>query len=301
MNHRISTCLWLNEEAEEAAKLYTSIFENSKIGQIAYYSEVGKEHHGKEEGSVMTIDIELPGQRVILLNGGPHFNLTPAISYYVTLESEEQVNKTWNTLLEGGKVLMPLDKYDWSQKYGWLQDRYGVSWQISLGKIEDVGQQICPLLFFTGRQKGRAEEALRCFTTIFQPSHVDGILYYGKEGPGEEGTVMHAQFGMCGHKFMVMDSATDDEHLFNEAFSLEVCCESQEEVDRYWNYLLEGGEEQMCGWLKDRFGISWQIVPRKLYELLDTGSEEQHKRVMAAMFGMKKLDINGLQQAYDQG
>ncbi len=186
---------------------------------------------------------------------------------------------------------MPLDKYPWSEKYGWIQDKYGVSWQLSLGKLEEVGQKITPALLFVGDQCGRAEEALNHYSSIFKDTSVDGILHY----ENDKGMVQHAQFALNGQKFMVMDSADNHNFSFSEGISLMISCDTQEEIDYYWDKLTAEGEESMCGWLKDKFGVSWQVYPTILSELMS--DTELAPRVIQAFRQMKKFNIEELENA----
>ncbi len=297
---KITPFLWFDNQAEEAMNFYTAIFKNSKTGNISRYDDAGAAASGRPKGSVMTASFQLCGQDFVVLNGGPHFKFNPSISFFVILETEAEVDNLWQELTEGGMALMELQKYDWSDKYGWVQDKFGLSWQISLGRKEDVGQFISPSLLFVGKQHGRAEEAVRFYTSVFKDSDIAGILRYksGEEQP--EGTVKHAQFTLNGQVFMAMDSALDHPFTFNEAVSLMVNCETQEEVDYYWEKLSEGGDEkaQMCGWLKDKFGLSWQIVPTILNKLLQDRDAGKSQRVMQAMLQMKKISIEDLKKAY---
>jgi predicted 3-demethylubiquinone-9 3-methyltransferase (glyoxalase superfamily) len=300
---KITPCLWFDDQAEEAAGFYTSLFGQSRIDAVSRYTAEGFEIHGRPEGTVMTVAFELAGYRFVALNGGPHFSFSPAISFYVVHETEAEVDKLWEGLSDGGAVLMELGKYPWSEKYGWLSDKYGLSWQISLGKIADVGQVITPSLLFVGDQCGRAEEAIDLYTSVFDNSSITGILRFGAdEAPNEEGTVKHAQFTLGGEVIMAMDSAFDHGFSFNEAVSLMIECGSQEEVDHFWKTLAEGGgEEGVCGWLKDRFGVSWQVVPASLNPMLRDSDGERAARVTEAMLKMTKLDIGALERAYAGG
>lgn len=297
---KIIPFLWFDNQAEDAAKFYTSLFKGSKIGNITRYGKEGYEIHRREAGSVMTIEFELAGYKLTALNGGPLFKFTPAISFFVVLETEAEVNALWQNLSQGGMALMPLQKYDWSGKYGWVQDKFGLSWQMSLGKKEDVGQSITPSLLFVGKQRGRAEEALRFYTSVFEGSDVVGILRYGAGETEPEGTVKHAQFHLNGEVFMAMDSAMEHPFTFNEALSLVVNCETQEEVDYFWEKLSAGGEKSQCGWLKDKFGVSWQIVPTILGKMLQDKDAAKAGKVMQAVLQMDKIDIKTLKQAHEQ-
>lgn len=286
---KITPFLWFDDRIEEALNLYTSIFPNSKIGNVM-----------RNGDTVFTADFSLDGQRFAALNGGPRFQFNPSISFFVVCETEAEVDTAWQKLSEGGSVMMPLDKYPWSEKYGWLQDRYGLSWQLSLGKMADVGQKFTPSLLFVGEQQGRAEEALNLYTSIFKNSKIDGISRYGAGGHGKEGTVEHAQFSLDGQKFMVMDSDMAHPFQFNEAVSFVVNCDTQEEIDYFWNALTsDGGQESQCAWLKDKFGVSWQVVPTVLMKYLKDPNPVKANNVMQAMLKMTKIDIAGLQKAYD--
>ena len=194
---------------------------------------------------------------------------------------------------------MALDKYPWSEKYGWLSDKFGVSWQVSLGKLSDVGQKITPSLLFTQDHFGKAEEAIGFYTSVFKNSSVDGILKWPEEqGKELAGKVQHAQVVLDGNKMMLMESL-GHQFTFSEGVSLTIYCDSQEEVDYYWERLGEGGDEkaQQCGWLKDKYGLSWQVIPAVLIEMLNDADKRKSQKVMEAMLQMKKIDIAELHRA----
>lgn len=294
--------LWFDSKAEEAAKFYSTLFPHSRDGAITRYGKEGFEIHGQPEGKVMTVEFELAGYKFVGINGGPHFKFTPAISFFVVCETEKEVDTLWGKLSEGGAPLMELQKYDWSEKYGWIMDNYGLTWQISLGRLSDVGQTITPSLLFVGKQHGRAEEAVRLYSSIFKSSNITGILRYSaEESPEKEGTVKHAQFSLGGEVFMAMDSALEHPFTFNEAISLMVNCESQTEVDYFWEKLSEEGDEkaQQCGWLKDRYGVSWQVSPTVLQTMITDPDPKKVARVTKAFLAMKKFDIAELQKAFE--
>jgi predicted 3-demethylubiquinone-9 3-methyltransferase (glyoxalase superfamily) len=291
---KITPFLWFDNQAEEAMNFYTSVFNNSRVGQISRYGEAGP----GQPGSVLTTSFELEGLQFTALNGGPTFNFTPAISFFVNCETEGEVDKLWGTLSEGGSVLMPLEKYPFSDKFGWLEDKYGLSWQLNLGTR---AQKIIPYLLFVGEQHGKAEEAISLYTSLFKDSGIENIVHYGPGQDGQEGTVMHAVFRLAGQEFMAMDGGQEHSFTFTEAISLYVDCKTQEEVDYFWEKLGEGGDvnAQQCGWLKDRYGVSWQIVPSVLIELMNDPDPEKAKRVTEAMLQMKKIEIPLLEQAYE--
>jgi predicted 3-demethylubiquinone-9 3-methyltransferase (glyoxalase superfamily) len=139
------------------------------------------------------------------------------------------------------------------------------------------------------------EEAATFYTSVFPNSRIVDVAYYGSAGPRPEGTVMTVSFELDGHRFVALNGGPD--FTFSEAVSFQVDCKTQEEVDSYWSKLSAGGEEGPCGWLKDRFGLSWQIVPTRLTELLGDPDQERSQRVMAAMLTMKKIEIDELERA----
>jgi predicted 3-demethylubiquinone-9 3-methyltransferase (glyoxalase superfamily) len=139
------------------------------------------------------------------------------------------------------------------------------------------------------------EEAARFYTSVVKNSRILDITRYGEAGPRDAGTVMTVTFELDGHKFVALNGGPD--FTFSEAISFQIECETQEEVDEYWSRLGEGGEEGPCGWLKDRFGLSWQIVPTRLMQLIEGTDPETSQRVMAAMLQMRKIDIEALEQA----
>ncbi len=297
---KIIPFLWFDYEAEEAAYFYTAVFPQSKVRGTTQYQEAGKEFHGKEPGSVMTVDFELEGYRFVAINGGPQFKFTPSISFMVSCSSVEEVNSLWEKLYEGGTALMPLDTYPFSARYGWLQDKYGVSWQLIVrDQKSGFRPRFVPSLLFVGESAGSAESALQHYVEVFHNAKMGDIEHYGKNHPpNKEDMVMYADFMLEGQWFSAMDSSLEHDFTFSEALSFQVMCKDQAEIDYYWDKLTaNGGEESMCGWLKDRYGISWQIVPVELHHLLNSADADKAKKVANNMFKMRKLDLNILKQA----
>jgi predicted 3-demethylubiquinone-9 3-methyltransferase (glyoxalase superfamily) len=276
MQNRIYPCLWFDGNAREASEFYTSVFKDSQITSQNQFVSI----------------FESAGQKFMCLNGGPHFTMNPSISFFIVCETEEEIDRTWNSLSKDGTELMALDKYDWSPKYGWVQDRFGVSWQLSWGKLQEVGQKFTPSFLFTREQNGNAEKAIRFYTSVFENSEIVGIMRYTKEQGEVEGNIAHAQFRLNGQVFMAMDSSLDHKFGFNEGISLVIDCKNQEEIDYFWGKLTQGGEESQCGWLKDQFGVSWQVVPDILGNLMSDPGRSQ--RVVDAFMKMKKFDIEAL-------
>lgn len=279
MIHPIFPCLWFDGKAKEAADFYVSVFPNSKI----------------TSENPMVTTFESVGQKFMCLNGGPDFQFNPSISFYTIMDSTEEIELVWEKLSEGGTALMPLDQYPWSARYGWIQDRFGVSWQLTVDKPEGVSQKFIPALMFTGSNFGKAEKAIEQYTSIFENSALRFASRYGADQGDQAGKINHAQFTLNGQVFAIMESNMPHAFTFNEAISLVVECENQDEIDHFWSELSEGGSEGQCGWLKDKFGVSWQIVPAILSRLMSDPQRSQ--RVVEAFMKMKKFDIETLVKA----
>jgi len=279
MNNNIFPCLWFDGKAKEAADFYCSIFSNSKV----------------TVNTPMVVQFEIEGKKLMGLNGGPMFKINPSISLFVTCHTNEEIEDVYNKLVEGGSAMMALDKYPWSEKYAWVVDKFGMTWQLMLGNVPEGGQKITTSFLFVGELCGKAQEAMKHYTSIFPNSAINYAEYYkvGEEQP--EGNLKFGSFSLNNEMFAAMDGPGNHNFTFNEGVSLMVECQTQEEVDNYWNKLTEGGQESQCGWLKDKFGVSWQIVPKALGRLMSDPSRAQ--RVMAKVMGMKKLDIQTLENA----
>jgi predicted 3-demethylubiquinone-9 3-methyltransferase (glyoxalase superfamily) len=288
---KITPHLWYDKEATEAADFYLSIFKDSKHKDTTTI-------HNTPSGSVDIVTIELMGQEITLISAGPLFQFNPSVSFLVAFDSEKAVDAAWKKLSAGGTALMGLGAYPFSEKYGWIQDKYGLSWQLIYRAGQPIRQAITPALMFVGQQCGKAEEAINFYASVFHDAHVDGIFRYeDNEAPDKPGTVKHAAFTLEGQAFAAMDSAHAHNFAFNEAISLMVHCATQEEIDYYWDKLTAVPEAEQCGWLKDRFGVSWQIVPTTMDEMFKQKDEKKIARVTEAFLQMKKFDIAKLQEA----
>jgi len=274
MNNSIHPCIWFDGNAKEAATFYCSIFPNSKI----------------TVDTPMVVNFELMGKKMMGLNGGPMFKINPSISLFVNCKTVEQTDEIYNKLAEGGEPLMEIGKYDWSERYGWIKDKFGMTWQIMLGQEE----RICPSLLFTGEKFGKAEAAIKLYTSVFDNSSIDVLQHWGNETLFA-GKVLFSECKLNGYNLIAMDGPGDHAFTFNEALSFVVECNNQEEIDYYWNTFTERGEESQCGWLKDEFGISWQIIPANIGKLIS--DPERGARAMQELMKMKKLDIAKLEQA----
>ncbi|MCD2423280.1 VOC family protein [Niabella pedocola] len=279
----IYPCIWFDANGKEAATFYSGIFPDTRISA----------------DSGMVVTIECGGQKLMLLNGGPVFTPNPSVSFLIANEDEKETERLYNELINGGFALMPLNAYPFSKKYGWVQDKYGVSWQLFTGERGDTTQYFTPTLMFINKQNGRAKEAIGLYTELFPGSKTEGIMEYAEGGGDTAGNVQHAQFHISGYTLGAMDSSLAHPFNFNEGISLVVECDTQEEIDHYWNALIaDGGAESQCGWLKDKFGLSWQIIPAQLGRLMAAGNQEASGRMMQALMKMKKLDIAALEAAY---
>lgn len=296
----ITPHLWYDKEAREAAEFYTSVFPQSSITNVTTL-------HDTPSGDSDIVSFKLWGHEFMAISAGPLFKFNPSISFMVNFDpSQDKDAKTrldamWSKLAEGGQVLMPLDKYPFSEHYGWIQDKYGLSWQLILTNPEgEERPPIIPSLLFVGDMCGKAEEASDFYLSIFDESKRGEIVRYPKGmEPDKEGTVMFTDFKLEDEWFTAMDSAHGHDFAFNEAISLLVRCDTQEEIDYYWDKLSAVPEAEQCGWLKDKYGVSWQIAPTAMDEMMSKGTREQIDRVTAAFLPMKKFDLAKLKEAYE--
>lgn len=284
---RISPCLWFNNQAEAATEYYSNIFTDSKIGEPTRYSEASAKISGQKPGTVMTIPFELENLKLIALNGGPQFKFTPSLSLFVACESEFEIKEKWDLLSRGGTVRMGLDQYPWAEKYGWTADQFGVEWQLILAPRPE---KIVPALLFVDNLFGKGYEAIQYYMSIFKDSNIDMLSRDEKTD-----SVLHCSFNLDGQNIVLMEGQGNHGHKFNHATSLIVSCDSQEEIDYFWSKLSAGGAQEQCGWLTDKFGVSWQVVPRTLNDLM--AEPKKAERVMNQILGMKKLELEELKQA----
>jgi predicted 3-demethylubiquinone-9 3-methyltransferase (glyoxalase superfamily) len=297
---KITPHLWFDKEAREAAEFYTSLFPDSNVTHITTL-------HDTPSGDTDIVSFELAGQAFMAISAGPLFKFNPSVSFFVNFDpsrdedARNNLDRMWERLSEGGTALIPLDSYPFSEHYGWVQDKYGLTWQLILTNPEGEERPfIIPSLLFVGEVAGRAEEAINHYLSIFKDSKMGAIARYGAgQEPDKEGTVMFADFMVEGQWFAAMDSAQEHNFAFNEAISLLVECETQEEIDYFWERLSAVPEAEQCGWLKDKFGLSWQISPSTLDEMMKHGTREQIDRVTQAFLPMKKFNVAELQKAYE--
>ena len=298
--------LWFDKEAKEAAAFYTSILPDSRIESVNVLRDT-------PSGDCDVVSFQLWGQRFMSISAGPLFKFNASVSFIINFdpllfkgssspaeEARKTLDSAWDKLSKGGTVLIPLDRYPFSERYGWLQDKYGLSWQLILTNPEgDPRPAIVPSIMFAGENVGRAEEAINFYLSVFKDSKIGGVYRYGPDHkPDKEGTIMFADFMLENKWFAAMDSARDHKSSFNEAISFLVYCNSQEEIDYYWKKLSAVPEAEQCGWLKDKFGLSWQIAPTNMDKMMADSDPAKVARVTEAFLQMKKFDLAKLEQAY---
>jgi predicted 3-demethylubiquinone-9 3-methyltransferase (glyoxalase superfamily) len=301
LKHKIIPHLWYDTEAREAAQFYCSLFPDSKISNITTL-------HDTPSGDCDVVSFELSGQPFMAISAGPYFKFNPSISFILNFDpsrdknARKNLDATWEQLLHGGTPLMPLDKYPFSERYGWIQDKYGLSWQLILSNPDGEERPfIVPSLMFVG-DIAKAEEATNFYLSVFQNTKRGQIVRYpaGME-PNSEGTIMFTDFMINNQWFAAMDaSASQHKFAFNEAISFMVPCDTQEEIEYFWKKLSAVPEAEQCGWCKDKYGLSWQIHPAIMDEMMKNGTREQIDRLTKAFLPMKKFDIAKLKKAYEE-
>ncbi|WP_429910587.1 VOC family protein [Glycocaulis sp.] len=296
---KIIPCFWSDGWAEEAAELYTRLFPDSAIGEITRFTQEGVEHHGQSEGTVLTVSLTLAGQELVILNGGPMFTPNPAMSFFVFINDRAQIDRIWTALIDGGKARMELGSYPWCEHYGWVEDRFGVSWQLMMADPGELNQTIVPALMFTQGAAGKAEEAMARYGEALGGFAPVAVNHYPPGTGANEGLLMHGQYKIAGQTFIAFDSPMDHGFGFTPGLSLQVLTGDQAETDRIWNALTHVPEAERCGWLADRYGLSWQIIPEDMPGLLNGPDKQAAGRARAAMFEMKKIDIAALKSAYE--
>lgn len=311
---RIVPNLWFDTQAKEAAQFYVSAFGNLLAGASTQENGSKIEStitlHDTPSGDVDLVWFELLGHSFMAISAGPHFKINPSISFMVNFDpsrdkrARENLDDLWDKLSEAGTVLMPLGEYPFSKRYGWIEDKFGVTWQLILTDPEgEPRPNIIPSLLFVGDVCGKAEEATEFYLSVFKNSRGGELVRFPKGMPAKqshiEGNIMFTDFMLEDVWFAAMDSAEEHNFSFNEAISLVVNCDTQQEIDHYWKKLSADPKAEQCGWIKDKFGLSWQIVPRIMDEMLRNGTREQVDRVTQAFLPMKKIVISDLQKAWD--
>jgi len=297
MKQKITPNLWFEGNAKEAVEFYVSTFPDSKIISKSYYPNSIEEGLADFQqdlaGDVLTIDFELGQHGFVGINAGPEFKFNPSISFMVNFDpsidyqAREHLDQLWDILREGGEALMPLDAYPFSKRYGWIKDRYGLSWQLIL--TDPTGEprpSIIPSLLFTDDKTNKAEEAIHYYLSVFKDAKLGTLAVYPKDtGPAKKGSLMFGDFMLENQWFAAADSGIEHGFSFNEAVSFSVNCKDQAEIDYYWEKLSSDPEFEQCGWCKDKYSVSWQIVPENINELMERPD------AFAYMMAMKKLIV----------
>jgi predicted 3-demethylubiquinone-9 3-methyltransferase (glyoxalase superfamily) len=298
---KITPHLWYDTEAKEAAEFYCSLFPDSKITNVTTIHNVPS-----PTGDSDIVSFRLSGQPFMAISAGPLFKFNPSVSFILNYDPSKEkdarkhLDEVWEKLSQGGTTLMPLDKYPFAERYCWIQDKYGLSWQLILADPTGEGRPfITPSLLFVGDICGKAEEASKYYQSVFKNTK-QGIVARYPDGmePDKEGTIMFADFQLENQWFAAMDSAREHGFGFNEAISFMVNCDTQQEIDYYWGKLSFVPQAEQCGWCKDKYGVSWQITPTAMGKMLSKGTREQVDRVTETFLPMKKFDIAKLEKAY---
>ncbi len=298
--------IWYESRAIQAAEWYCSLIPNSRIISKAIIP-------GPSADDIEQVSFELWGQRFEAMGGGGKAMLNPSISFILHFDSNffqntkdpakaarKKFDELWNEFVKEGKVMVELGEYDFSPHYGWVEDIFGVSWQFLIGGSEPAPKApITPAMLFVGEQCGRAEEARDVYRTLFPASQEGGLIKYPETEEYERpGNIKFSDFTLSSTWISVMESGLNHQFAFNESLSFIVLCKDQKEIDHFWNRLSAVPEAEQSGWLKDRFGVSWQIIPERLKELLTAKDEKKRNAVINALLTMKKCDIDVLQNAY---
>ena len=290
--HKLMTHLWFDKQAADAADFYLKIFPEGRILSRVTIP-------GTPSGDVESVTLDIFDINLMLLSAGPYFKINPSISLMIQCTTKDEVTKYWQAFMDGGQALMPLDRYDFSERYGWVEDQFGVSWQILYVGDQKIHAKIRPALMFVGENSGHAEEAIGFYTKVFKNSSVKSVSRYGEGFPPNKPEMLNfADFVLEGQHFSIMDSAYEHAFAFNEAVSLIINCDSQEEIDYYWQKLSAVPEAEQCGWIKDKYGVSWQITPTAMNVIMNNADPATLARVTQAFLKMKKFNLAELEKAY---
>lgn len=291
---RIIPNLWFDHTAAQAADFYTSIFPNARIVTTQYYpSDHLPDFQREFAGQPLAVEFEIDGYRLAGINAGPEFPINPSVSLMLNFDpsrdaaARDHLDALWAALSAGGRVLMPLGEYPFSPRYGWVADRYGVSWQLIVTNPEGEPRPfVMPTMLFGAGAQNRAGEAIDRYASVFPGARVGSLSRYPEPtGPARAGSIQFADIELLGQWFALMDAGADQDSSFTCGVSLMIECADQAEIDYYWSQLSEVPDAEQCGWCADRFGLSWQVVPANLDDLMRNPGA--YDKLMA----MKKLDI----------
>ena len=270
--------MWFDGQAKAAADFYCSVFPDAKL--LSH--------------NPMVTTWEAAGIKFMGLNGGPQYQLNSSISFFYYAGTDEELDRVYGLLSAGGSVIMPLGPYTWSRRYAWITDQFGVNWQLDVDPIRSE-QKIVPCLLFVNERFGQIKNALTHYVEIFPNSKVLLEAPYPANPDFPDGALLFAQIKLGEFILNLMSSTLAHNFTFSPAVSFVVDCANQSEIDYFWVKLGADGAYSQCGWLSDKFGVSWQIVPAILGELMADPTRSQ--QVMTALLKMTKFDIAALENA----
>ena len=295
--HTIVPHIWINRVADDATDFYVSALPDAEVVEKATYPEEGLPDFQREfAGRTLAVELEVAGCPLALINAGGEFTPNPTISFFLNFDpsvrgdARGDLVRTWEKLSDGGRVLMELGDYPFSRLYGWVRDRYGVSWQLMLtDPAGDPRPFLIPDLMFCGPAQNRAQEAVDFYLSVFPGAELGSRVHYEQAtGPATPESVIFSEFRIRDSWLTAMDSAVEQPFTFTPGVSLLFRARGQEEIDRLWDALSAVPEAEQCGWLQDRFGVSWQIVPDNLDDLL------KRPGAYGRFLGMKKIVVDEL-------
>jgi predicted 3-demethylubiquinone-9 3-methyltransferase (glyoxalase superfamily) len=280
MSQKIIPNIWCDRNAEEAGEFYSGVLPHTTANVVARYPDEVADWQAEFAGEQLTVDVDVDGYRLTLINAGSEFRPNPSVSFMLNFDplrfdddrdaAREALGAAWAGLAERGTVRMELGEYPFSPHYGWVEDHFGVNWQLLLANPEGESRPfLIPQLAFTGDVDGKSREAAEFYASVFPDSEVGFIAEHpAGSAHAQPGTVMFGEFRLAGQWFSMMDGGPEHEFSFDCGVSLEVHVADQEELDRFWDALTAVPEAEVCGWLADRYGLSWQIVPENMGEIM---------------------------------
>lgn len=297
--------VWCNRSAEAVAALYEEVFSAAgfQVSSVveSRYPETDLPDFQKEfAGQPVTINVTINGYLLTLINAGDEFRPSPGVSFMLNFDprffsddatkAQDALKNVWEKFKSEGKELMPLGEYPFCPLYGWVEDKFGVNWQLFFKDPEsDSRPLIMPSMMFDGPAQDRAQEAAEFYVSLFKQDNESAEMgttfpYSEPTGKADAGALAYGDFRIADQWFAIMDNGSGQDHGFG-GVSLLIQCEDQEEIDRLWDAMSAVPEAEQCGWLKDKFGMAWQVVPANLEELMQRPDAFQH------MMEMKKLVI----------
>lgn len=297
MTQKIVPNLWFAGDAGEAGEFYSRSLPRTTAHVAMRYPDELPDFQKGLEGEPVVVELDVAGFRITMINSDDTFHPTPSISFMLNFDSRlfdgdadaarAALDETWAALSDGGQALMPLGEYPFSPHYGWVQDRYGVSWQLMLTDPTGAPRPfVITQIMFSGDAQNKAREAVDFYLSLFDDAAAGMVVEYPEaSGTAAAGSVMIGEFRIGEQWFSFMDSNVRHEFGFTPGVSLEIRCVDQGEIDHFWNALSAVPEAEQCGWLVDRYGVSWQVVPESIGELLAKPGAYQR------MLEMKKLVI----------